>query len=109
MPGCVQLTQRQLVMILVVQHVHQIGVEGMHIVQLGEILNDLRQTIVEVLLRVLHLAGVERPNSGYLVALVDHCRGLTLCLRQHNVDEVLEGKDKTMVLFTYCAFGKHLQ
>lgn len=109
MPGCVELTQRQLVMILVVQHVHQVGVERMHVVQLGKVLNDLRQAIVEVLLRVLHLARVECPDSGYFVALVDHRRGLALCLRQHNVDEVLWKGQKIKYYLHIAHIGKHLQ
>lgn len=80
-------------MVLIVEDIHQICIERMHIVQLGEILYDLRQTIVEVLLSVLHLACVERTNTRDFVTLVNHCGRLTLCLRQHNVDEVLE-KDK---------------
>lgn len=41
MSGSVQLAQRQFVMVLVVEHVHQISVERMDIVQLGEVLDDL--------------------------------------------------------------------
>lgn len=39
--GGVELAERQFVMVLVVQHVHQIGVEGMDVVELGEVLDDL--------------------------------------------------------------------
>lgn len=68
-------------MVLVVEDVHQIGVEGMHVVQLGEVLDDLRETVVHVLLRVLDLPGVEGTDAGDFVAFV-HDRGrLPLGLR----------------------------
>lgn len=72
MPGSVQLAEGQFVMVLVVQNVHQIGIEWMHIVQFREILDDLRQSIVEVLLCVFDLARVEGADARDLVAFVDN-------------------------------------
>lgn len=86
----VQLTQRQFVMIFVVQHVHQIGIEWMDIIELREILNDLCQPIVEILLCEFDFSYVERPYPGYFVAFMYDCRCFTLCFRQHYVDEVLK-------------------
>ena len=81
MPGRIQLSQCQLVMVLIVQHIHQIGVERMYIVQLGEVLNDLRQPIVEVLLSVFHLAHIKRTDPADFIMLVDHRRSFPLGLR----------------------------
>lgn len=80
-PGGVQLAQSQFVMVLVVQHVHQIRIERMDIVQFREILDDLRQSVVEILLRVFDLSRVERTDARDLVAFVDNGGRLSLCLR----------------------------
>ena len=50
MPGDVDLSERDLIMVLVVEDVEEVGVEGMDLVQLGELVDDQRQPIVEVLL-----------------------------------------------------------
>ena len=48
-PGCVDLTQRQLVMVFVVQNVHKISVERMDVFQLGKVLQDLSQLLGEII------------------------------------------------------------
>ena len=59
-------------MVLVVEDVHQIGIERMDIVQFREILDDLGEPIVEVLLCVFHFASVKRTDAGDFVTFVDH-------------------------------------
>ena len=44
---------------------------------------------MKVLLSELDLPGVELPDPRDFVVLVDHCRGLTLCLGQDDVNKVL--------------------
>jgi len=66
----------------------------MHVIQFGKVLYDLGETIVEVLLSVLHFSGVKCTNSRDFVSLVHDCWRLSLCLRQHNVDKVLKNNNK---------------
>jgi hypothetical protein len=89
MPGHVDLAQGELVVVLVVQDVHQVGVEGMHVVHLGKVGQHLGHAIVVVLLRELDLAQVELSDTRDLVLLVDYGRCLALCLGQDDIDEVL--------------------
>ena len=77
-------------MVLVVENVHQISVEGMYIIQLRKILNDLRKAVMEALLSKLDLAHVKGSNSGDFVVLVNHGRSLSLSFRQHYVNETLK-------------------
>lgn len=48
-------------------------------VQLGEISEDLRQSIMVVLLSELHLPHVKMTDTVDLIMFVDHCRCLSLC------------------------------
>lgn len=88
-------------MVLVVQNVHQISVERMHVVQFREILNDLCETIVETLLREFHFARVKRTDTRYLVSFVHNGRCFSLCFRQHNVDKVLRIKKKIILKYFF--------
>lgn len=81
MPGGIYLTESQLVVILVVQNVHQVCVERMHIVQLRELLYYLGESVVEVLLGEFHLATVERAYSRDLILLVNDRWCLSLRFR----------------------------
>lgn len=69
--GGVQLSQRQLVMILIVQHIHQIRIERMHIIQFRKLGQNLRQTIVKTLLCKLDFAHVKRAYPCDFVLFVD--------------------------------------
>ena len=90
MPRHIQLTQSQLIMVFVVENVHQIGVERMYIIQLRKILNDLRKTVMETLLGKLHFAHIKSTNSGNFVVFMDYGGSFPLSFRQHNVDETLK-------------------
>ncbi len=48
---------------LVVQHVHEVCVEGVDVVHLGKVLQDLAEPLVPALLRVLDFAHVELPDA----------------------------------------------
>jgi hypothetical protein len=89
MSGHVDLTQGELVVILVVQDVHQIGVERMHIVHLGKLGEHLCHPVVVVLLRELDLAQVELSDARDLVLLVHNGRCLALCLGEDDIYEIL--------------------
>ena len=85
----VDLPQCQLVMVFVVQNVHEVGVERVDVIQLGEFVQYGRKLVVEVLLGELHLPRVELSDSGYLVVFVDHGGSLALGLGEDDVNEVL--------------------
>ena len=89
----VDLTQGQLVVVLVVQDVHEVPVEGVYVVQLRELGYDGGQLVVVVLLGELDLARVELADPADLVVAMDHGWSLALCLRQDDVDEVLRRRD----------------
>lgn len=57
---------------------------------------------MHVLLRVLDFARVEGTDARYLVALVHNGRCLPLCLREHNIDKVLEGERDILGVNTGC-------
>ena len=97
-PGCVDLTQRQLVMVFVVQNVHKICVERMDVFQLGKVLQDLSQLLGEILLGEFDLPHVKTADARNFVMFVDDCRGLPLGLGEDNVGEVGAGGDNTDLL-----------
>ena len=76
--GHVELAQRKLEVVLVVQHIEQIRIEGVDVIDLGEVIQDLTQLLMPVGLRVLDLAHVERADAGDGPAIVDNCGRLAL-------------------------------
>lgn len=62
----------------------------MSYVQLGEISEDLRQSIMVVLLGELHLPHVKMTNAVDLIMFMYHCGGFSLCFGQSDVDEILQ-------------------
>lgn len=80
MSSSVDLSKSQFVVILVVKYVHKISIEGMNVVELWKFLNNLTQTIVEILLREFYFSSVKCTNTRYLVILVYNRRCLPLCL-----------------------------
>ena len=88
-PGGVELTERQLVVVLVVEDVHEVGVERMHLLELGKLFEYLRDLVVVVLLRVLDFARVELANATDGVLFVHHGGRFALGLGQYHVDEIL--------------------
>ena len=63
----------------------------MHFIQLGKLGQDLRESVVVVLLRVFDFARVKLTYTAYAVLLVDHGRCFTLCFRQCSINEILFG------------------
>ena len=74
----------------------------MYIVQFGEAINDASQFLIDRLLHELDLSHVELADSLNLEALADLRRCLTLCLRQHNVDQVIGFGDLDDLLEIVC-------
>jgi len=57
--ACVQLSQCQFVVVLVVQNVHEVGVERMDFVEAREVFQNGSELLVDGLLGELHFAHVE--------------------------------------------------
>ena len=74
---------------LVIEHVNQIGIEGVKVVELWKLGKDQGQFLAEVGLRELHLPHVETSNPRDLVVPVNHRGRLPLGFGQYNVCEVL--------------------
>lgn len=87
------LSECYLVVITVVENVHQVTVEGMNVIHAGEVLENMAQFLIDCLLGVLHLTHVELPNSGNMISLVHNGGSFALRLRQNNVDEVFRRGD----------------
>lgn len=81
------MTQGKLVVVPVIQHVHQVGIERVHIVQFGELSQLVYVTypsnlcknhgefVMVVLLRELHFTHVEITNAGDVPATSHVRRG----------------------------------
>lgn len=66
----IQRAESNLVVIAIVEHVDHIGVEGMHVVQTRELVQDALNLVVKRLLSVFDLAHVKRANAVNVVAPV---------------------------------------
>ena len=91
MLGCIDLPQGELVVVLVVEHIHEVSIERMDIIKLRKLVQDGRQLVVERLLGELDFPSVELANSRYLEVLADDGGCLALGLGKDNVDKVLGG------------------
>ena len=58
--------------------------------QLGELIEYLRELIMEVLLSKLDFSHIKLSDASYFVLFVDNCGSLPLGLGQDNVNEVLK-------------------
>mmetsp|Transcript_4667 Transcript_4667/g.9863 ORF Transcript_4667/g.9863 Transcript_4667/m.9863 type:complete len:282 (-) Transcript_4667:279-1124(-) len=96
--GRVDLTERQLVVIAVVEDVAEVGVEGVDVGEAGGVLEDLGEAFVDGLLGELDLAHVERSDPRDLVPRMNHRGRPTLRPRQHHVHHLRRGRDGTHLL-----------
>mmetsp|Transcript_45283 Transcript_45283/g.98246 ORF Transcript_45283/g.98246 Transcript_45283/m.98246 type:complete len:420 (-) Transcript_45283:60-1319(-) len=85
---CVHLAQSELVMVPVVEHIAQVRIERVNIVDHREILQDFCELFVECGLRVLDLAHVKRTNTSDLELGVNLGGRLPLHPRQHDINEI---------------------
>ena len=86
--GNVHLTEGQLEVVAVVQHIDQVRVERVDIVEPREVGEDLSELLAVGRVRELNLAHVELADAHNVVAGVHHRRCLALRLREHHIDEV---------------------
>ncbi len=95
-------------MVLVIEDIHQIAVERMHILHkrvemieiggvshvtdlhLRELIDDLRELVVQRLLQELHFPRVERANATDRISAMHDGRRLPLCLRQNRLFQLLQ-------------------
>lgn len=87
------LAESELVVILIIEHMQEIRVEGMDSLKAGELVNDAGELLVEVLLREPHLAHVELTQARDRIPLVHHRRRLSLRARQDDVNHLLPRRD----------------
>ena len=83
----IDLPERDLVVVTIVENVAEVRIERVDVVDTRELLEDTAELLVECCLRILHLPHVEVANPGDLELRVDLCWRLALCLRQHNIDQ----------------------
>ena len=100
--GFVAMAKGQLVMVTIIEYIHQIGVEWVYIVQFWEAINNPCQFLIDRLLHELNLTHVELANALNFEALADLRWCLALCLRQHDVDEVIGFWDLNDLLEIVC-------
>jgi hypothetical protein len=89
----IHLTQSDLKVISVVKDVHEIGIEGVNIVQSGKLIHNLLEFFAGGLLSELHLSHVKLPNTNDVEVGVDHSRRLSHGTGEDRVDQVIRGKD----------------
>lgn len=78
----------QFVMVLVVEDIEQIGIEGVDVFYFGEMLEGVSQFFRNGVLAELYFPHVERSDSGDRIARVHDSGGLSLGFGEHDVDEV---------------------
>eukprot|EP01085_Mycamoeba_gemmipara_P002450 Mycagemm_TRINITY_DN7815_c0_g1::TRINITY_DN7815_c0_g1_i1::g.2450::m.2450 type:complete len:176 gc:universal TRINITY_DN7815_c0_g1_i1:531-4(-) len=87
----IKLPQGKLVVVAVVEYIDEISVEGVDVIEYGELVQNDGELIVIALRRELHLPDVETPDTLDRVALVHNCRSFALCLGEDDVHKVLRG------------------
>lgn len=91
--GGVDLSKSQFVMVPVIENIHEVTVERMDVLQLGELGENDGQLLIETGLGEFDLPHVKSANSTNLEVAMDHGRGLALGLGQDDVGEVAGGRD----------------
>ena len=87
-PGCVKLPQRQLVMVLVIEHVEQVAVKGVDVFYFGEVLQDLGKLLMPISCCKLHFAHVKLADTLDCPSIVHDCGRLPLSFGQDNIYEI---------------------
>ena len=96
-------------MVSIVENVHQVSIEGVDVVQLGEAVDDATEFLIHRFLHEFDLSHVELADSLDFETLTDLSRRLALGLRQHNVDQIVsiwDLDDRLEVVSTRCHLKK---
>lgn len=80
-------------MVLIIEHVEQVAVEGVDVLHLWEVIQYLGELLVPALRRELDLAHVKLPDTLNSPAIVHHSGRLALRLAQHDIYEILCRRD----------------
>ena len=97
------MAKSKLIVISIVEHIHQVRIKWVNVVQFREAFNNSSQFFIDRLLHKFDFSHVKLADSLNLKALADLCRCLALCLRQHNIDQVRSFRDLTDLLEVICA------
>jgi hypothetical protein len=84
--------------ILVIEHMEQIAIERMDVIQSRKLIYDGGQLLIEVLLGIPNLTHVELADAIDSITLVDNSRCLPLSAGQDYVNEVLPRRDNSDLL-----------
>jgi len=101
----VDVAQGDFVMILVVDDVDKISVEGVDIVELGEAFEDFSVFFMDVFAGELDFSHVEGSDSVDGIAGMDDSGGFTLGFGENNVGEVI-GIGDDLDLFEIIVHGE---
>uniref|UniRef100_A0A0E9WL69 Uncharacterized protein n=1 Tax=Anguilla anguilla TaxID=7936 RepID=A0A0E9WL69_ANGAN len=77
----VYLSQGQLVVVFVIQNVHQVCIKWVNVVQLWEVRQYLSKPVMIVLLGKFHFSHVEMPDTMDLIVLMYNCGSFPLSFR----------------------------
>ena len=94
----VYVAEGQLVVISVVEHVHQVRVEGVDVIQFGEAVNNSSHLFVDRFSHVLDFSHIELPDALNFEALADLSWCFTLSFGQRYVDELFRAGDLCYLL-----------
>ena len=85
-------------MILIVEHVEEITIERMYVIQSRKLINDGGELFIKVLLGIPKLVHIKLSNAGDSISLVDNSRCLPLSAGQDYVNDVLPRRDNSDLL-----------
>jgi len=103
--GGVDVAQGDFVMILVVDDVDKISIEGVDIVELGEAFEDFGEFFMDVFTGELDFSHVEGSDSVDGIAGMDDSGSFTLSFGENNVDKVI-GIGDDLDLFEIIVHGE---
>jgi hypothetical protein len=84
--------------ILVIEHMKEIAIERVDVIQSGKPINDGGQLFIEVLLGIPNFPHIELANAFDSISLVDNSWCLPLSAGQDYVNEVLTRRDNSDLL-----------
>ena len=87
------MAEGELVMVLIIEDVHEICIEGVDVVQLGELIDDASQLFVDGFLHELNLPHVKLSDSLNFKSLPNDSGRLALGLGKSQVDELSGVRD----------------
>lgn len=88
MSCCVDLSQRELVVVLIVENIHERGCEGVKIIKHWKLLEHRIELLDDAVFCEHDLSHVEFSDTCDLVARMDDGGCLSLRLAENNVEEV---------------------